>query len=43
MSLQAASFLESRNRPGPLDQLMRRAVYGGRKVRRLAAEKGSSS
>lgn len=43
VSLQAASFLESRNRPGPLDQLMRRAVYGGRKVRRLAAEKGSSS
>ena len=42
MSLLAAAFLESRNRPGPLDQLMRRGVYGGRRARRLAADKGSS-
>lgn len=42
MSLLAAAFLESRNRPGPLDQLMRRGVYGGRRARRHAAGKGST-
>lgn len=39
----AAAFLESRDRPGPLDQLMRRCVHRGRRARRLAVEKGASS
>lgn len=40
ISLALAAWLEVRNRPGPLDQLMRRCVYGGRKARRAAAEAG---
>ncbi|MGW9556070.1 DUF418 domain-containing protein [Nocardiopsis sp. NPDC055551] len=43
VSLLVAAFLESRDHPGPLDQLMRRCVYGGRRARRLAVEKGKSS
>lgn len=43
VSLALAAWLEVRNRPGPLDQLMRRCVYGGRKARRAAAEAGRNS
>ncbi|GAB3736326.1 DUF418 domain-containing protein [Nocardiopsis nanhaiensis] len=34
VSLALAAWLAVRNRPGPLDQMMRRCVYGGRKARR---------
>lgn len=39
VSLVLAAWLEVRNRPGPLDQLMRRCVHGGRKARRTAVSK----
>ena len=38
VSLTLAAWLAVRNRPGPLDQLMRRCVYGGRKARRAIAD-----
>ncbi|WP_026119384.1 DUF418 domain-containing protein [Nocardiopsis ganjiahuensis] len=38
VSLALATWLELRNRPGPLDQLMRRCVYGGRRARGAAVE-----
>ena len=37
VSLVLAAWLEVRNRPGPLDQLMRRCVHGGRRARGPAA------
>ncbi|MEU3018773.1 DUF418 domain-containing protein [Nocardiopsis sp. NPDC007018] len=42
VSLALAAWSEVRNRPGPLDQLMRRCVYGGRKARRAAEAEASS-
>ncbi|MBQ1081900.1 DUF418 domain-containing protein [Nocardiopsis sp. B62] len=38
VSLVLAAWLEVRNRPGPLDQLMRRCVYGGRRAREAARD-----
>ncbi len=38
VSLALATWLELRRRPGPLDQLMRRCVYGGRGARRTAVD-----
>ncbi|MBR8742234.1 hypothetical protein DSY14_10930 [Nocardiopsis sp. MG754419] len=43
VSLVLAALLESRDRPGPLDELMRRGVYGGRTARRRAAERSAAT